>query len=151
MSFSEKLQRLRKNKNISQEELAEIMNVSRQAVSKWESGQSIPDIDKLVEISNYFNVSVDNLLKDEKEIIQKDLLETKEVKTSNNLFNSKAKRMILGALAGACICICFNQLLVVGQIGNKYQAIMTFIYCSAGIAISLFGLLKIKKYKQKDG
>ena len=64
MSFPEKIRTLRKLNKLSQEKLAEIMNVSRQAIAKWELGKSDPDIDKLIEISNYFNISIDSLLKE---------------------------------------------------------------------------------------
>ena len=65
MIFSEKLQILRKNKGLTQEELAEKLGVSRQAVAKWESGQVYPDIYNLIQISNMMNVSVDYLVKDQ--------------------------------------------------------------------------------------
>ena len=65
--LSEKLYKLRKNSGLSQEQLAEKLNVSRQAISKWESGTAVPESEKLVTISNYFGVSVDYLLKDEEE------------------------------------------------------------------------------------
>jgi len=65
MIFSEKLIRLRKKNGWSQEELAEKMNVSRQAVSKWEGGQSVPDLEKLLQLSSLFGVTTDYLLKDE--------------------------------------------------------------------------------------
>ena len=65
--LSEKLYKLRKNSGLSQEQLAEKINVSRQAISKWESGTAVPESEKLVTISNYFGVSVDYLLKDEEE------------------------------------------------------------------------------------
>lgn len=64
MSFSEKLQKLRKDKGLSQEQLAELLNVSRQAVSKWESGQTYPEIDKLIKLSDLFNVTLDELVRD---------------------------------------------------------------------------------------
>lgn len=64
MSFPEKIRTLRKLNKLSQEKLAEIMNVSRQAIAKWELGKSYTDIDKLIEISNYFNISIDSLLKE---------------------------------------------------------------------------------------
>lgn len=64
MIFSEKLQILRKVKGYSQEGLAEKLNVSRQAVAKWESGQAYPDISNLIQISNLMNVTVDYLVKD---------------------------------------------------------------------------------------
>ena len=65
--LSEKLYKLRKNSGLSQEQLAEKLSVSRQAISKWESGTAVPESEKLVTISNYFGVSVDYLLKDEEE------------------------------------------------------------------------------------
>lgn len=64
MIFSEKLAILRKNKGITQEALAEKLNVSRQAVAKWESGQAYPDISNLIQISNLMNVTVDYLVRD---------------------------------------------------------------------------------------
>lgn len=63
MNLSERIQELRKARGLSQEELAEALGVSRQAVSKWESGQSSPDLDKIVQLSEYFGVSTDHLLK----------------------------------------------------------------------------------------
>lgn len=65
MQLSEKLILLRKRSGMSQEDLAYEMGVSRQAVSKWESGQSMPDIDKLLLLSRLYNVTTDYLLKDE--------------------------------------------------------------------------------------
>lgn len=66
MEFHEKLQELRKNRGLTQEELAEALYVSRTAVSKWESGRGYPGIDSLKEISKYFSVTVDDLLSGEK-------------------------------------------------------------------------------------
>ncbi|MDR0324817.1 MAG: helix-turn-helix domain-containing protein [Oscillospiraceae bacterium] len=64
MMFHEKLQQLRKEKGLSQESLAEMLDVSRQAVSKWESGQSYPEMDKLIALSDIFGVTLDSLVKD---------------------------------------------------------------------------------------
>lgn len=66
MEFHEKLQELRKERGITQEELAEALYVSRTAISKWESGRGYPNIDSLKEISKYFSVSIDDLLSGEK-------------------------------------------------------------------------------------
>lgn len=63
MDFSEKIAMLRRQKNWSQEELAEKLMVTRQAVSKWESAQSMPDLDKLVQLSELLRVNTDYLLK----------------------------------------------------------------------------------------
>ncbi len=62
MEFNEKLQELRKQRGLTQEELAELLYVSRTAISKWESGRGYPNIDSLKAISKYFSVSLDELL-----------------------------------------------------------------------------------------
>jgi len=64
MTIADKLIRLRKKSGMTQEELAEKMDVSRQAVSKWESGQTVPDLGKIVQLSELFGVTTDYLLKD---------------------------------------------------------------------------------------
>lgn len=66
MKFNENLKYLRKKENLTQEQLAEKLNVSRQAVTKWESGQAMPDITNLKDISVLFGVTVDELISDEK-------------------------------------------------------------------------------------
>jgi len=66
VEFHEKLQELRKNRGLTQEELAEELYVSRTAISKWESGRGYPSIDSLKEISNYFSVTIDELLSTDK-------------------------------------------------------------------------------------
>lgn len=68
MILAEKITYLRKQKEWSQEELADQMEISRQSVSKWESGASIPELDKIIRMSMIFGVSTDFLLKDEYDI-----------------------------------------------------------------------------------
>lgn len=63
MTIADRIHNLRKMKNISQEELADKLGVSRQAVSKWESEQSTPDMEKIIILSEYFEVTTDYLLK----------------------------------------------------------------------------------------
>ena len=63
MNVADRIQNLRKIKGISQEQLAEAIGVSRQAVSKWESEQSTPDLEKIVLMSDFFDVTTDYLLK----------------------------------------------------------------------------------------
>lgn len=68
MLFNEKLKKLRKEEGLTQEQLAEKLNVSRQAITKWEVGDGVPDIENLKQISNLFNITIDELIKEEKEI-----------------------------------------------------------------------------------
>ena len=67
MEFHNKLYELRRQKGFSQEELANRLNVSRQTVSKWEVGESTPDMEKLVAMSDLFGISLDELVLDKKE------------------------------------------------------------------------------------
>lgn len=69
MEFHEKLQELRKRKGLTQEELAELLYVSRTAVSKWESGRGLPNIESLKAIARYFSVSLDELLSGEEILV----------------------------------------------------------------------------------
>lgn len=87
MKFHEKLYAIRKQEGMTQNTLAEKLNVSRQAVSRWEMGTAMPDVDNLVAMSELFGVSVDYLLKDEVQASQQSVQnepaeqkETKEVK-----------------------------------------------------------------------
>ena len=66
MNLGEKIYKLRKEKGLSQEALAEFVGTTRQAISKWENNQGYPETEKLLLLSNVFEVSIDFLLKDEK-------------------------------------------------------------------------------------
>ena len=65
MSFSENLKQIRRENHLSQEELAELLDVSRQAVSKWEQGQGYPEVEKLLLLSSKLNISLDALMSNE--------------------------------------------------------------------------------------
>ncbi|MBR4830509.1 MAG: helix-turn-helix domain-containing protein [Bacilli bacterium] len=79
--FSENLKKIRKEQNLSQEELADKLGVSRQAISKWESGQAYPEMDKIITICNMFNVNIDDLL-------HNDIKEVKGEEESKKKINS---------------------------------------------------------------
>lgn len=64
MNLSNKIYEMRRAQGLSQEQLAEKLNVSRQSVSKWESGEAIPELERLIELSKIFNVTTDYLLKE---------------------------------------------------------------------------------------
>ena len=72
MNLSDRIQYLRKARGISQEGLADQLGVSRQAVSKWEGEQSMPDLDKIISMSDYFEVTTDYLLKGIEPVVQKE-------------------------------------------------------------------------------
>lgn len=80
MNLSDNIKQIRKEHNLSQEALAEKLGVSRQSVSKWESGQAYPEMDKVLQICNMFNISID-------ELMHEDIKTVKEAKESKN--NSK--------------------------------------------------------------
>ena len=83
MILADKIILLRKKCGWSQEQLAEQLDISRQSVSKWESGMSIPDLDKIIKLSSLFEVSTDYLLKDELEIIAPIDKNSKEVEKTD--------------------------------------------------------------------
>ena len=68
MKLAVKIMAMRKQRGWSQEELAQQLSVSRQSVSKWESGASVPDLDKILKMSEIFDVSTDALLKEEMDL-----------------------------------------------------------------------------------
>ncbi len=70
MTLGERLQKLRKEKGLSQDQLAEALNVSRQAVSKWERDEAVPEIDKIIKLSEIFSISIDSILKEEPQPVQ---------------------------------------------------------------------------------
>ena len=66
MTLSEKIFALRSKAGLSQGDLAEKLEVSRQSVSKWETGQSVPDLDKIIKLADLFGVSVDELVREDR-------------------------------------------------------------------------------------
>ena len=102
MSISEKITNLRKEKNLSQEAFAEALGVSRQSVSKWESGAALPDTDKIIAMSELFGVSTDYLLKDDAvstepvAYIQPENppVQSQETERNDEMFNKKKKKAI---------------------------------------------------------
>ena len=79
MKFNEKLLEMRKKQGLSQEELGMELQVSRQTISKWEAGQSYPDFQRLVMLSDYFNITLDELIKniDVQDIRERNLTDEK--------------------------------------------------------------------------
>lgn len=89
MNIGERIYELRRKNSMSQEDLAEKMNVSRQSISKWESNQSVPEVEKIIQLSNIFNVSTDWILKGEN---------SKKQKSQSNKNNLKSVQTLSTAL-----------------------------------------------------
>ena len=122
MILAEKIVKLRKQVGWSQEELAEKMNVSRQSVSKWESTNSIPDLNKIIMLADIFDVTTDYLLKDDVEVAS----------TSNRNFEA------------SCIQISLEQALRFVECKKKTARLIAIgVFLCVGSVIPLFALLAL--------
>lgn len=162
MTIGEKIYKLRSEKGISQETMALDLNVSRQAVSKWETNQSLPDLDKVKLLSDYFEVSIDYLVKDiekVKQIIEEE--QVSKVKIDDKYDANKIKRIVRIMLKTAIsitilyliyylICV-FGQAYIV-ELGQNWQFVFPtvdfiekLIQCSFVIVIAFIMLKRLKK------
>ena len=130
MILADKITALRKKAGWSQEELAEQLGVTRQSVSKWEGAQSVPDMDKVVQMSHLFGVTTDFLLKDE--------LSEEEDYTREN----KAKSPVIGAVSGIywLLVTAVYLFYTFGPMGNGQPKYSWFIWAVAGV---LFGAVML--------
>lgn len=178
MNFADKLILLRKKAGWSQEELAEQMNVTRQSVSKWEGAQSVPDLDKMIRLSELFGVSTDYLLKDELEQAEhinssNDMPSLKRVSMEEaNAFLSVKSRtaktiayaaflcilspivlLILGAISESTIGILNED--IAGGIGMIvliiFVAIAAVMFISSGSKTAPFAYLEKEKFETEYG
>ncbi len=103
MNIGDKVQQLRKGMGLSQEQLADIVGVSRQAISKWETGQCMPDLDNIVLLSKTFSVSTDSLLESEQDTSKK------AIKVESYIRSNLAKRLFtvgwITSLVGAVLLV----------------------------------------------
>lgn len=142
MIFSEKIQVLRKQNGLSQEKLAEKLDVSRQAVSKWESGQSVPEIDKIVAISDMFNVSTDYLIKNI--IIEPAIIENKaniDNKQSDKKFITGLVLFGLGFISIILFWLVFivsNRNYFAERNGLDYQGFPAFLKIYGGLEMLFY-------------
>ncbi len=159
MTLGQKLKTLLKENSMTQEDLAEKLDVSRQAVGKWVNDKGIPEVGKLVQISNLFGVSMDYLLKGDYE--EKNISEEKAVTKDNAVLNSGyyvSQEMLDGYLSysrqnvkqitgGISLFILSN---VFG--GFEYQSmIMSLLYwltMTAGIILIIWYFFQIKQYQE---
>lgn len=126
MNLGEKIYNYRKAKNISQDELAETLDVSRQSVSKWENNISTPEIDKIKKLADYFEISLDEFLNDEK-------TDVKENKIKNGV--NKDARWIVRICSGVflgCISILLAILGFILSFSFNYfwLIVFPFLFCS---------------------
>lgn len=154
MALSEKLYSLRKKSGLSQEQLAEQLNVSRQAISKWESGSAVPESEKLITISKYFGVSLDYLLKNEEDVTSN----TEEISKPEH--HSDRTQCVMGIVAclGGLLCLIIWGLLsilspsVSNQISDSSAITLDgngifLIFCIVAIIVGAVLLLKATKKK----
>lgn len=102
MKFSEKLMNLRKKQGISQEELAGKLNVTRQTISKWELDQTVPDMNKLIEISKLFEISLDELINDVETTDSKDTYKESAVEKNNKKISIYI--VVIGLIISCLLC-----------------------------------------------
>lgn len=166
MQFRDKLFQLRKKSGMTQAELAEALNVSRQAISKWEMGTTVPDINNICSISKIFHVSIDYLVNDELDIVEgvfsaketSDITETNPVNdeldieedssTIKATFKISQKNIWIRIIAIACIVIsCW----IVGVIAHIPTTVMLFLFIIGFIALIYCGIkLLILFFSKKE-
>lgn len=120
MEFNNKLYQLRKQKGLSQEELANRLNVSRQTISKWEVGDSTPDMEKLISISDLFEISLDELVMDkkpktsnERSVKLESIDEIKQkVLTNDNKKSAKKVLKIIGIIIAVIVAVDIISMIV---------------------------------------
>lgn len=125
MEFNEKLQQLRKEKGLTQDELAKKLYVSRTAISKWESGRGYPGIDSLKAISSFFSVSIDQLLSSDEAI---HLAEESERKVERHF----------GGLVFGLLDICMALLLFFPLFANRTESAVTSVSLSDLTAVQAY-------------
>ena len=115
MKFNEKLLAIRKRQGLSQEELGMELQVSRQTISKWEAGQSYPDFQRLVLLSDYFNIPLDELVKgiDVQDVREKNLTDEKVL----SIFSDVEKTKSCINKVWKILCYCGIVILVVTLLG----------------------------------
>ncbi len=146
MILADKIIEERKKNGWSQEELANKLGVSRQAVSKWESAGSIPDLQRILQMSELFGVTTDYLLKDEiEEERQNEYVETKTIKVSmeeaNQYLDMKSRGSRIVANATSLCILSPVPLIVLGKMTEDHTLVgfgLVFLLILVAIAVYLF-------------
>lgn len=149
MDFSEKLLTLRKANNLTQEQLAEKLEVSRQSVSKWESGQATPELEKIVALSAVFDVSTDYLLKSS-EIDDLSVKTNMLEKQQQMLVREQKQRQVSGCILYAVAV--YLIYIAVYFIGHYYFEIWnaSVIFSEFLIATAIVILICVQKLVRKE-
>ena len=158
MTIGEKIYELRKEKGISQETMALDLNVSRQAVSKWETDQSLPDLDKIKLLSNYFNVSTDYLINDSGVTYE---VEEKSVDfNKSNNFKRIIKLMLNTSIGLHIVYLCYFLLVILLQENYIHTNIhiphvfpyvdLIFAFLMSGIVIAFSYVFKKQLCESKN-
>lgn len=144
MDFQNRLQGLRKERNLSQIQLAEMLNVSRQTLSKWETGAAMPDTTNLIVLSQIFHVSTDYLLglSDSKSCVATDIRETDSQPTKSSKYIG-LKRMSMIVLVLSSLCLLVQGILHLYWPNGPVYSVMTptpeevanFVYAPTGITL----------------
>ena len=134
MDLGKKIMTMRNEKNLSQEQLAEKLNVTRQTISNWENGKFYPDIDSLVNLSKFFNVSLDVLLSYDDKVLD-------YLKDSTDIVKSN-KNILYAVLLNILLIIAF---IIVGIIFNESASIIIVIFTVSIISFSFLFYQIIKK------
>lgn len=147
MALCDKLSKLRKENNYTQEQLAEVLGVSRQAISKWESGVTYPETDKLIRISELFDCSLDYLLKDVEEAEYSQQADSENVFFKKHLRERKSEKTVwgmplwhIGRNAKGVIAVGLNAKGIV-SLGLLSVGVLSFGMLSVGlVALGLLAL-----------
>lgn len=133
MSFSDNLLKLRKSKGLSQENLADKLDLSRQAVSKWELGTSKPDIDNVQKISNFFNVSVDDLIGNETIKTETTPINIKEDTKKDKILKLTTVVIVAAVILFIIIVVYkFIMLFRITKVGESYKELENYHYVIYG-------------------
>ena len=128
IEIANRLQQLRKEKGLSQEQLAEALGISRQAVSKWERAESSPDTDNLICLAKLYNVSLEDLLNTDQsinEIIETSRNESSSTEVSDDVEESPKER-IMSAINGTVVILVVIAFLILGFLGLWHPGWIVF-------------------------
>lgn len=142
MSFTDNLQYLRKKQNLTQEQFAEQLEVSRQAVSKWESGQSYPELEKLLQICELFGCSMDTLLKGDVTEAEKEDLAGYDLHMNHfSIMTAFAVSLIIFSVVPAAS--------LEGILNEAFTSIIMFILIGIGVYILIISNVNHRYYLKR--